>query len=87
MFSTLLEPLTIGTMGTQKPFRFKFEQYVQEARTKMPTRKAAGKLDCKRLVHRRKLVRTSFCRIKGLTIIDYGSLTNALIPSFKDDSS
>lgn len=29
-------------MGTQKPYRFSFEQYVQEARTKMPTRKAAG---------------------------------------------
>ncbi|XP_034830824.2 uncharacterized protein [Maniola hyperantus] len=41
VFSSLLEPLTIGTMGTQKPFRFQFEQYVQEARTKMPTRKAA----------------------------------------------
>ncbi|CAH2236799.1 jg8558 [Pararge aegeria aegeria] len=41
VFSSLLDPLTIGTMGTQKPFRFNFEQYVQETRTKMPTRKAA----------------------------------------------
>lgn len=43
VYSLFLEPLTIGTMGTQKPFRFKFEQYVQEAKTKMPSRKAAGK--------------------------------------------
>lgn len=41
VFSSVLEPITIGTMGTQKPFRFDFEQYVQEARTKMPTRKVA----------------------------------------------
>ncbi|CAK1547168.1 unnamed protein product [Leptosia nina] len=41
VLSSFLEPLTIGTMGTQKPFRFNFEQYVQEARTKMPSRKAA----------------------------------------------
>ncbi|KAM3964426.1 LOW QUALITY PROTEIN: uncharacterized protein ACR2FA_001406 [Aphomia sociella] len=41
VLSTLLEPVTIGTMGTQKPYRFTFEQYVQEARTKMPSRKAA----------------------------------------------
>ncbi|XP_047529883.1 UPF0764 protein C16orf89 homolog [Vanessa atalanta] len=41
VFSSLLEPITIGTMGTQKPFRFNFEQYVQEAKTKMPSRKAA----------------------------------------------
>ncbi|CAG9094817.1 unnamed protein product [Plutella xylostella] len=36
-----LEPLTLGTVGTQKPYRFGFEQYVQEARTKMPSRQAA----------------------------------------------
>lgn len=42
VLSSILEPLTIGTMGTQKPYRFTFEQYVQEAKTKMPTRKAAG---------------------------------------------
>lgn len=42
VLSAVLEPLTIGTVGTQKPYRFTFEQYVQEARTKMPTRKAAG---------------------------------------------
>ncbi|CAF4923112.1 unnamed protein product [Pieris macdunnoughi] len=41
VLSSVMEPLTIGTMGTQKPFRFNFEQYVQEARTKMPSRKAA----------------------------------------------
>ncbi|CAG9584624.1 unnamed protein product [Danaus chrysippus] len=41
VLSSILEPLTIGTMGTQKPYRFTFEQYVQEAKTKMPTRKAA----------------------------------------------
>ncbi|XP_038212069.1 uncharacterized protein LOC119832475 [Zerene cesonia] len=41
VLSSLFEPLTIGTMGTQKPFRFNFEQYLQEARTKMPSRKAA----------------------------------------------
>ncbi|XP_072932022.1 uncharacterized protein [Epargyreus clarus] len=41
VLSSLMEPLTIGTMGTQKPYRFSFEQYVQEARTKMPSRKAA----------------------------------------------
>lgn len=46
VLSAILEPITIGTMGTQKPYRFTFEQYVQEARTKMPTRKAAGKLSC-----------------------------------------
>lgn len=44
IFANLLEPLTIGTMGTQKPYRFTFEQYVQEARNKMPSRKAAGEL-------------------------------------------
>lgn len=43
VLAAMLEPITIGTMGTQKPYRFSFEQYVQEARTKMPTRKAAGK--------------------------------------------
>ncbi|CAD0199330.1 unnamed protein product [Chrysodeixis includens] len=37
----MMEPISIGTMGTQKPYRFGFEQYVQEARTKLPTRKAA----------------------------------------------
>lgn len=42
VLSSLMEPISIGTMGTQKPYRFSFEQYVQEARTKMPTRKAAG---------------------------------------------
>ncbi|XP_041978082.1 uncharacterized protein LOC121732306 [Aricia agestis] len=41
ILSTIMEPLTLGTMGTQKPYRFDFEQYVQEARTKMPTRKVA----------------------------------------------
>ncbi|XP_013169222.1 PREDICTED: uncharacterized protein LOC106118972 [Papilio xuthus] len=41
VLSSLMEPLTLGTVGTQKPYRFNFEQYVQEARTKMPTRKAA----------------------------------------------
>ncbi|XP_075973496.1 uncharacterized protein LOC142974832 [Anticarsia gemmatalis] len=41
VLSALMEPISIGTMGTQKPYRFSFEQYVQEARTKMPTRKAA----------------------------------------------
>ncbi|CAG5031513.1 unnamed protein product [Parnassius apollo] len=41
VLSSLMEPLTLGTMGTQKPYQFTFEQYVQEARTKMPSRKAA----------------------------------------------
>ncbi|CAH1645532.1 unnamed protein product [Spodoptera littoralis] len=41
VLSSLMEPISIGTMGTQKPYRFSFEQYVQEAKTKMPTRKAA----------------------------------------------
>ncbi|KAG6442334.1 UPF0764 protein C16orf89 homolog [Manduca sexta] len=41
VLSSVLEPLTLGTLGTQKPYRFNFEQYVQEARTKMPSRKAA----------------------------------------------
>ncbi|CAH2037587.1 unnamed protein product, partial [Iphiclides podalirius] len=41
VLSSLMEPITLGTMGTQKPYRFDFEQYVQETRTKMPTRKAA----------------------------------------------
>ncbi|XP_050667034.1 UPF0764 protein C16orf89 homolog [Leptidea sinapis] len=41
VLASVMEPLTLGTMGTQKPFRFDFEQYVQEARTKMPSRKAA----------------------------------------------
>lgn len=40
-----MEPITLGTVGTQKPYRFTFEQYVQEARTKMPSRKAAGKFE------------------------------------------
>lgn len=44
VLSSVMEPITLGTMGTQKPYRFPFEQYVQEARTKMPTRKAAGML-------------------------------------------
>lgn len=42
VLSSVLEPITLGTMGTQKPYRFTFEQYLQEARTKMPSRKAAG---------------------------------------------
>ncbi|XP_063825285.1 uncharacterized protein LOC135074834 [Ostrinia nubilalis] len=42
VLASIMEPITIGTMGTQKPYRFNFEQYVQEARNKMPTRKAAG---------------------------------------------
>lgn len=42
VLGSVMEPITLGTMGTQKPYRFDFEQYVQEARTKMPTRKAAG---------------------------------------------
>ncbi|CAH0397906.1 unnamed protein product [Chilo suppressalis] len=41
VMASSMEPITVGTMGTQKPYRFNFEQYVQEARTKMPTRKAA----------------------------------------------
>ncbi|XP_063361688.1 UPF0764 protein C16orf89 homolog [Cydia amplana] len=41
VLSSIMEPITLGTMGTQKPYRFDFEQYVQEARTKMPGRKAA----------------------------------------------
>ncbi|XP_061713391.1 UPF0764 protein C16orf89 homolog [Cydia pomonella] len=41
VLSSFMEPITLGTMGTQKPYRFDFEQYVQEARTKMPGRKAA----------------------------------------------
>ncbi|XP_028044024.1 uncharacterized protein LOC114253360 [Bombyx mandarina] len=41
VLSSVLEPITLGTMGTQKPYRFTFEQYLQEARTKMPGRKAA----------------------------------------------
>ncbi|XP_028174666.1 uncharacterized protein LOC114363206 [Ostrinia furnacalis] len=41
VLASIMEPITIGTMGTQKPYRFNFEQYVQEARNKMPTRKAA----------------------------------------------
>ncbi|XP_053608018.1 uncharacterized protein LOC128673889 [Plodia interpunctella] len=41
VLSSFMEPITIGTMGTQKPYRFTFEQYVQEARTKMPSRKAS----------------------------------------------
>ncbi|XP_049869284.1 UPF0764 protein C16orf89 homolog [Pectinophora gossypiella] len=41
VLATIMEPITLGTMGTQKPYRFDFEQYVKEARTKMPTRKAA----------------------------------------------
>lgn len=44
VLSTMLEPITLGTMGTQKPYRFTFEQYVKEAKLKMPTRKAAGKV-------------------------------------------
>lgn len=43
ILSSTLEPLTLGTMGTQKPYRFEFEQYVKEARTKMPSRRVAGK--------------------------------------------
>lgn len=43
ILSSVMEPITLGTVGTQKPYRFTFEQYVQEARTKMPSRKAAGK--------------------------------------------
>lgn len=42
VLASVLEPITLGTMGTQKPYRFDFEQYVQEARNKMPGRKAAG---------------------------------------------
>ncbi|CAB3230103.1 unnamed protein product [Arctia plantaginis] len=41
ILTSMMEPITVGTMGTQKPYRFSFEQYVQEARTKTPTRKAA----------------------------------------------
>ncbi|KAJ2946020.1 hypothetical protein O0L34_g4940 [Tuta absoluta] len=41
VLAQLMEPITVGTMGAQKPYRFTFEQYVQEARTKMPSRKAA----------------------------------------------
>ncbi|KAI8435944.1 hypothetical protein MSG28_004112 [Choristoneura fumiferana] len=44
VLASVLEPITLGTMGTQKPYRFDFEQYVQEARTKMPGRKAAALL-------------------------------------------
>lgn len=51
VLASLFEPITIGTMGTQKPYRFNFEQYVQEARTKMPTRKAAGKRYINKLKH------------------------------------
>lgn len=42
VLSSMMEPLTLGTMGTQKPYRFDFETYVKEAKNKMPTRKAAG---------------------------------------------
>lgn len=43
VLGSVMEPLTLGTMGTQKPYRFDFETYVREAKNKMPTRKAAGR--------------------------------------------